>query len=110
MRVTCALAAASLGTIVAEHWGCRIVTSLIADEDVATKLLEQGDPGKLNKLADAAAKPGGREKFLEVYINSLLRGRRRTPSASCRWGWELRRWHRKTRPGYDPLAALKPKR
>lgn len=48
--------------------------ALIADEDVATKLLEQGDPGKLNKLADAAAKPGGREKFLEVYINSLLSG------------------------------------
>lgn len=26
-----------------------------------------------------------------------------------RWGWELRRWHRKTRPGYDPLASLRPK-
>ena len=25
----------------------------------------------------------------------------------ARWGWELRRWYRKTRPGYDPLAQLR---
>lgn len=27
----------------------------------------------------------------------------------ARWGWELRRWYRKTRPGHDPLVSLRPK-